>query len=214
MKEEKKIVTDPFATELFGDISNFGAPRLGKITKNSFPQQIKPKIGDLRGEPSTITPATTTVDPFFISPSNMGLSVSVSPPDHSSTMDSAISSTAQHAMMMHHPHNQVRRVSTTSGNFSTGQYGSSVSSPPVLPPRPLAHSNSTGTFAAGGLPPPPPTAPRRISHGTHPGQAFAGTSQLICLYVCPSIYLLVDLFSIRLSAVCLSNRSIFYWPCI
>ena len=76
MKEEKKVVADPFSTgpELFGDILNFGAPRTEKTSKLLFPQPIKPTIGDLRGESSVITPSPTTVDPFFVAPS-MGLSV-------------------------------------------------------------------------------------------------------------------------------------------
>lgn len=75
VKEEKKPI-DPFSTgpELFGDILNFGAPRTEKTSKLLFPQPVKPTIGDLRGEPTVIIPAPTTVDPFFVAPS-LGLSV-------------------------------------------------------------------------------------------------------------------------------------------
>ncbi|OWA50844.1 putative Protein disabled [Hypsibius exemplaris] len=167
VKEEKKMI-DPFSTgpELFGDILKFGAPRSEKTTKNHFPQPLKPTIGDLRGEPITITPAATTVDPFFVTPSAMGLSVSVSPPNHSS-ITSSLDYAHSPAQMQH---NLVRRVSTTSGNFNMGAGGVS---PPVLPPRPLGHSNSVGTFAAGALPP-PPAAPRRTTQGTPPALGFSG----------------------------------------
>lgn len=148
-EEKKPVVSDPFSTgpELFGDILKFGPPRAEKTSNASFPQPIKPKLGDLCGQPTVMVPSPTTVDPFFVTHSAMGLSVSISPPNASSMMDFYSSPAQQMA---------VRRVSTTSGGFGAGNV-----TPPILPPRPLAHSNSAHAGFTGALAPPPPAAPRR-----------------------------------------------------
>lgn len=86
-------------------------------------------------------------------------SVSTSPPQ-ASLIDLANSSSS--AQMNGMP---MRRISSATNSFQPG----SVTAP-VLPPRPLAHSNSVGTFP-GMLPPPVPTPRRSVTQAPVPGVA-------------------------------------------
>lgn len=146
--KEEKPAYDPFALNAFGDLGvNLGGHRSEKPSKWSFPQPVIPKLGELKGEPATLRPATTTIDRNLLQQTVMAVGSGSPPQGTSLIVFAAPSSSAQLNGM------PIRRISSTANSFQPGMVAA-----PVLPPRPLAHSSSVGGFSAM-LPPHP--APRR-----------------------------------------------------
>lgn len=144
---------DVFSSELFGDLCKVGAPREEKTSRKTFPQPIKPKLGDLRGEPTVIAPSPSTIDPFIFNASSFNSDTFSGSSVGSNIFGSSFGDGfAQEGT--HGGHSGITR------KISVPMFPTGGSPPPLIPPRPNNSFTSMNAFIVQA----PPPAPRRSSN--------------------------------------------------